>query len=352
MINVAGRILNHVGEIELLKDFVQSWRRFLGKRKYVLILNLSKILRPKVALTYQNEFKQDGVGAQIQRILAIRSLADNLNFSYLHTPIASVAVHPLDPYQSEVEMKIFLARLNREFWIRSTPGLEEVEKIEVEMIALTFFGLARAILLSKLKRKTVLISCTEPYRVSEFDPHMLSEISSQLPYFSRVKKNGFNISLHIRWGVGGMTVQTGEKTSRQIELGYYIRLLESIISTLNDLPVSVTIFTDAPVEDLEFVLPQTQIDLWKNSKNIKEGTMSVAGLNLEEQLSGLRVKPRIVRGGDPLSAIQEMANSDILIMSRSSFSYVAGILNQGRNVYFPSSFWHKPLPWWKVVEES
>jgi hypothetical protein len=152
--------------------------------------------------------------------------------------------------------------------------------------------------------------------------------------------------------VGGMTVQKGEKISRQMEFGYYIRLLESILSTLDDLPVNITIFTDAPVEDLVFELPQTQINLWQNSKSVDNGKMFVAGLKLEEQLSNLRVKPRIVRGGDPLSAIQEMANSEILIMSRSSFGYVAGILNEGRNVYFPSSFWHKPLPGWKIVEES
>lgn len=352
MNNVAGLIRDYFGELEFLKIWVRTWRRLLGNCKYILVRYLIKFLRPKLALTYQNEFKQDGVGAQLQRVLAIRSLSDNLKLSYLHTPIASIAIHPLDPYQTEMEMRNFLARLNREFYMPTTPGLEKVEKITVEMIALTFSGLARAVLLSVLKRKMILISCTEPYGVSEFDPRMLSEIASQLPYLSRIKKDGFNIALHIRWGVGGMTVQKGEKTPRQMELGYYFFLLKSILSNLDNLPVNVTIFTDAPIEDLEFALPQTQIELWQNSLSVENGIMSVTGLNLEEQFSKLGIKPRIVRGGDPLLAIRDMANSDILIMSRSSFSYVAGILNEGRNVYCPSSFWHKPLPGWKIVEES
>jgi hypothetical protein len=172
-----------------------------------------------------------------------------------------------------------------------------------------------------------------------------------LPNFPRLRKSGFNIAVHIRWGVGDMAIQNGEKCSRQIDLSYFVSLLERILLEI-DLPeVKITIFTDAPSDDLEYTPLSGQETLWENSKSFHGGVMSVIGLDLSKRFSSLGIEPRILRGGDPLSVIQEMANSDILIMSRSSFSYVAGILNASQNVYNPSTFWHKPLTNWHIMRD-
>jgi hypothetical protein len=42
--------------------------------------------------------------------------------------------------------------------------------------------------------------------------------------------------------------------------------------------------------------------------------------------------------------------SDVIILSRSSFSLVPAILTKGTVVYTP--FWHQPLPHWTVVDET
>jgi len=350
MIDVARGIHSQLSKSNFLTVLVRGWRRIVGQLKYFVISSLIRLVKPRITLTYQNQAKPDGIGAQLQRILAIRSLAKNLNLSYMHTPIASIAIHPLDPYQSEEEMKLFLERLNTEFKMADTQEVAGIDDIEVETVTLSFQDLLKATLASFVSHKKILISCSEPYRVSEFDPKMLVGISSLVPNFSRVYRSGLNIAVHIRWGVGGMTVQKGEKISRQIEIGYYFDLLERILIKVKSNPVNVTIFTDAPAEDLEFNLPASQIDLWNNSESVDRGTMSVRGLDLKSTFSKLGIEPRIVRGGDPLLALQEMASSDILIMSRSSFSYVAGLLNVSRSVYYPSSFWHKPLPQWLVMK--
>ena len=55
--------------------------------------------------------------------------------------------------------------------------------------------------------------------------------------------------------------------------------------------------------------------------------------------------------GDPIEALEAMATADLLMMSRSSFSYVAAILNEeGIVIYHP--FWHSPLPEWIVASEN
>ena len=39
--------------------------------------------------------------------------------------------------------------------------------------------------------------------------------------------------------------------------------------------------------------------------------------------------------------------ADVLVISKSSYSYIAGILSEGIVYYQP--FWHSPLPNWKVA---
>ena len=47
-----------------------------------------------------------------------------------------------------------------------------------------------------------------------------------------------------------------------------------------------------------------------------------------------------------LGAFRTLVEADVLIISRSSFSYIAGHLNENLVYYQP--FWHPPLPHWRV----
>jgi len=45
-----------------------------------------------------------------------------------------------------------------------------------------------------------------------------------------------------------------------------------------------------------------------------------------------------------LTSLNALIYADILVLAKSSFSYVAGLLNDGIVVYEP--FWHAPRPDW------
>ena len=47
---------------------------------------------------------------------------------------------------------------------------------------------------------------------------------------------------------------------------------------------------------------------------------------------------------DAVWTMQQLIEADILIMSKSSFSYVAALISDGIKLYEP--FWHAPLPDW------
>lgn len=47
---------------------------------------------------------------------------------------------------------------------------------------------------------------------------------------------------------------------------------------------------------------------------------------------------------DPIWTMQQLVEADILIMSKSSFSYVAALISDGIKLYEP--FWHSPMSQW------
>jgi hypothetical protein len=80
--------------------------------------------------------------------------------------------------------------------------------------------------------------------------------------------------------------------------------------------------------------------------------MHVLGLDIEEVFREISADIKVLYGGDPLDVIKSLASADHLILSRSSFGYVAAILNQEGQVYFPSQFWHAPMKSWHIIRES
>ena len=164
---------------QLLRPLRQNIRKFRGKILFRFLKYCCILFRPKVVLTYLNTSKADGVGAQIQRILAIRSLSANLQLGYLHTEINSLAIHPLDSYQNRDEMNAFLLKLNHEFWIQNSEEYLVENLHERQTNTLSFSFLFLCIFKSKFSKRLTLVKLVEPYSVSEYDPHKYEGILSR-----------------------------------------------------------------------------------------------------------------------------------------------------------------------------
>ncbi len=294
----------------------------------------------------------DGVGAQVQRILAIRSLSRNLHLGYLHSEIVSLAIHPLDSYQNIDEMQVFLRKLNHEFTMQSTREFTVENLRETQVDTLTFSFLFSCVLKAKFLRKQILVRLAEPYPISEHDPDLYQGIRGFLPNLVIPVKSGTSVAVHYRRGVGGFAIQRGERISREISGNYFSALVKEIIKASQIPDLKLKVFTDAPTEDVIFTPPNVQSDLWTNSPRFREGEMHVLGLNVEDYFKGIHVDVEVFYGGDPLEVIKTLAAADHLILSRSSFGYVAAILNDGGKVYFPSQFWHTPMKGWRIIREK
>jgi len=342
--------------IELLKKLLRPVKleigRFYGALQFKFLKLSCRLLKPKIALTYWNTSKTDGVGAQIQRVLAIRSLSSSLHLGYLHTEIKSLAIHPLDSYQNDEEMEVFLLKLNHEFWMKNSEKSFAKNLREIEINTLTFSFLFSCVLKSVFSKWQFLIKLVEPYPISEHDPHLYIGIRQYLPNFILHPKTGVVVAVHYRRGVGGFAVQRGERISREIPGVYFARLTKEIIDAHQSTEIKLLVFTDSPTEDVTFTPPSSQSHLWTNSTSFSEGKMHVVGLDIKEVFRGIPVDVKVLYGGDPLEVLKILASADHLVLSRSSFGYVAAILNDKGKVYFPSKFWHAPMKNWRIIRES
>jgi len=337
---------------KLLRPVKLEIRRFYGALQFKFLKLSCRLLKPKITLTYWNTGKADGVGAQLQRILAIRSLSSSLDLDYLHTEIKSLAIHPLDSYQNDDEMQVFLLKLNHQFWMKNSEESFTKNLREIEKNTLTFSFLFSCILKSVFSKRQFLIKLVEPYPISEHDPHLYIGIRQFLPNFTLPSKTGVVVAVHYRRGVGGFAVQQGERVSREIPGNYFVRLVKEIIDGHQSTEIKLLVFTDSPTEDVTFTPPGNQSHLWTNSTSFSEGKMRVIGLDIEDVFKDISVSVQVLYGGDPLDVIKSLASADHLILSRSSFGYVAAILNNEGQVYIPSQFWHVPMKGWHSVQES
>ena len=321
-------------------------RFFLSCSKFIL-----KSGRGNLTLAFNNKAGFDGTGAQIQRLLSVRCLADYLDCNYQHSPILTVSVHPLDPFQSDEELKLYLSELNELFFMPSKNRSFKKE-IAYEYNSISSFELFRISIQIILFQKKIFLQVLETYPATDSNPKILQRISvlSQSFYKSKTFANAprFDIVIHYRQGVGGFAVYPGQKLSRQLPLEYFIQLIRQIQSVTQSQILKICVLTDAPTTNMSYKTLDSQTENWKNTPNFENGEMTIQGLSFSDltEIPGIEVDIRI--GGNPVDALAIMSKAERLLIGRSSLSYVGALLNLNGKVYFPKSFWHPPMREWEV----
>lgn len=327
------------------KLFVRFFFRKLHQVEYMLLKTAFKVVSPQIALTYDAISKQDGLGAQLQRILAIKSLCTDLRISYIHTGVADIALHPLDSLDSESEVKIFLNRVNEVFCIESTKhqSFEEAKTFQIRSLSNSYLALflAKSIFL----RRPIIVCVVEPYGCSDLSPSMYEEIAMNLPNLRLHPAESSAIAIHYRRGSGNFDIQRGEGSSRELEIRTILKKCNQIILQNGGIS-EVFIFTDASPDDLIFSPPEHQRNAWVTNKNFDGENLVTKGIDVHSNFSSLQVPFTVVSGGNPLDSLIALAQFDFLILSRSSFGYVSALLGDRSQVWLPKDFWHPPLPKW------
>jgi hypothetical protein len=294
--------------------------------------------RANLALTYANDLQTDGAGAQLQRIYGIYALSRFLNLPYFHSPLKRIDYQGLAALERNSGSPDLESRYNRIFAIAPDIELPE-ERTVCEMRDASLDAIGRLRAGAESGGKFTLIRILYPYPVTDRNPEIYRHVQAISP-FERARREVFRVALHVRRGEEFVV-----DSERMLPNRYYVscalRLAESLKKL--DIPFVCELYTE--VASRAFVVTPRHHGI---EGRIPGNVILDPRANRLEDFDAI---PNLVKfiNGDPIQTLRRMATADALVMSRSSYSYVAALLNPaGAVVYHP--FWHSPLQDWLISD--
>jgi hypothetical protein len=332
-----------------LSKFYRSAEYLLKTFIIVSVRKLTFKSNASLTLTFDSSRCVDGTGAQLQRMISIYALAKYFGFAYLHSDIKQISIHPLDPFQTDELYQSYLSELNDfivlNHVIESTHTSTALDRYDIH-----FWRFISLLLRNRLRMEAITLSVLEPYSVTEFRPAILDTVRNDISIRHKTS-TGLEqpyIVIHYRQGVGGFALYPGQNIARETPLAQFEGALYSIFSDLRSVAFKkLVVLTDAPTEITHYRPPVNQQQLWEGTPGYSAGVMTIQPINFDDLARKFDIPVEIIRGGNPLDAIEIMARSEFLFMSKSSLSYLGGYLNKQGFIYCPYDFWHRPLPGWK-----
>jgi len=263
---------------------------------------LLKIFRPILAIglrgtTLTCAGKNDGGGAQVQAIVSVAAFAKYFGARFVHTPLSSIEHCPqgvtMEEFCSSWEKVVGRFGFSR-------ADTDEFERYDSQKFMFDF-------LMLRTKRKSIRLEHAHFLTDNQPEIYELTGLAAS----SRAIDTGQNkkIYAHVRRGDVESKGPTSFRFTSDENLSSYIKTVRSKFPNDSE----VFIVTEKP--DPVFV------------QKFSDCT--------------------IVTEEDPIKAIFLLASADVLIMGKSSFSYVAALLSKGHVFYEP--YWHRPLPSWFIL---
>lgn len=325
---------------------------FEVKSRIALLLRIAFLkVKPQIYVTFDTSKSVDGTGAQLQRQATVMALAKYFDFTFINSDFKQVSVHPLDPFQSEREYAKYLERLSK--FLKADGSSSSPAEIPPPVsMQVTFRSLILECLMQALRGKRRNFLIFEPYPVTEFCPGIMDglKLQSNENFEQELSKEVCKLIIHYRQGVGGFALYPGQNIPREIPLNKFVSRAQTIARELpSHIVLQITVMTDAPEIETVFTPPATQLSLWEGTPGFSNGVMTIKPTKFDELERLSKFPLRVLRGGNPLDTILEMASANVLLIGKSSLSYTAGLLNRQGQIYYPKDFWHKPLMNWKEL---
>ncbi|MBX9578100.1 MAG: hypothetical protein K2W97_06460 [Chthoniobacterales bacterium] len=293
-----------------------------------------------IALTYAPELLMDGSGSQLHRIYGVYALSRAYNIPYVHSPLEEIGyqgVRALEENENNLEL---VARYNKVFHINSDVDVPS------DAIITTQFYAEEKLLLEQIKKAEqnpsdfFLVRIGFPMTITDAKPVVFEHARTLSPFPKKIS-SAFRVAIHVRWG--DLLIDHQE---RLLPNDYYIATATKVIQMLEkwEIPFVCELHTEMPSASF-MVTPQHH-----GVKNrIEEYRLKESVMLTPEQyrVSDFEVIPNLHKriNEDPIETLEALATADFLIMSKSSFSYLAALFNQdGKSLYAP--FWHPPMSDW------
>lgn len=338
------------------KSLKSKLKEFLHTNKILIFiysniyefLALTRFKTTKLILVYDAEKLKDGLGAQIQRILSVKALSEYLGSSFENFEIVDYDTQIFN-HENFIEKKLVINK-----W----KGLLKVDCVKYKRRSITInINPKRIIILyifrffAKIFFTPIRIKIAFPGILIDKNPIIYKNCGKYLNSMSLNKRNSdyLKIVVHIRRGEALLS----QFRDRYLPYGYYENILKSLISELDQLNLKyeIVLLSEKITNPILDQNDPKVINSIKSDKNnsflsrLSDGNYFLSDEPIESSKFPILSTCELKKNNDPFSDFKLMCESDILIISKSSFGFTAGILNsQALKIYKP--FWHNPSDDW------
>ena len=309
---------------------------------------------PKHSILFENISSQkDGYGAQIQRILSVKSLANAVNQSFVFNPLTEVEDQITQKTLSREAKKEEISQFNS--WLRnlldSHGGTANsfYTIIQINSPFELFYQSLRFYLFHRTNPVKVKFRLENAYFITNANPNLYLSVTppnNQVKGdFSKLKE----IHVHIRF------VNFSVATFRSLNSEYYFQTLDRVTSKLDEAKTDFRIILHSDFNGSFNDTRNMQItQMTKNhlsemnlidSENIVNKNVLDSASNLLNTIHSRYRNVEFSTTEAPLGSLQSMISADFLILSKSSFAFVAGILNPRGEIYSPEYWTNLPTSW-------
>jgi hypothetical protein len=275
-------------------------------------------------LTYDNTKHPDGAGSQLQRILSIYIIAKYYKIGYIHTKINHLDYQGLKCLEANKPDISQITMYNELFELESDIILSSDEVHEVKFITDTIINQ------NINTSKTVILKIVYGHLLIDSNPDILN-FNIDLKWISKSISLPLNIAIHIRRGELFVV-----DSDRMLPNSYYISCMKSLKTILdnNNIPFTFHLYTEVATQPF---------DVTPSHHGILNRTSSTITIRPDDShMDDFKEFDSIVYHINecPVETLVNLVNSDILLASRSSYSYVAAMLKKKGVILF-HPFWHK-----------
>ena len=319
---------------------------------------------PKNCLALTNSANQkDGYGAQIQRILSVVAVSNDFNIKFILRPITfaedQITQTPLPEFERIRELK----ELNNWLRVQLNPWQanqhDNMKVCKVSELSGFFVQLLLNFFSSRFQSEYLLLEIEDCYAFTKIDPDIYSRLHISLPRTENSfnPKNEMEVHVHLRYA----NFSIG--TERFLDPSYYITALSEITSNILQSNRAYKIYVHSDfgetINEIRMFKHQISIETlaYLESLNLldegKKPNRNALELALQTQRALVEIfdNVNICAEEDLLSSITKMVNADYLVLSKSSFAFVAGLLNISGIIYTPE-YWNNPPSNWVKLRES
>jgi hypothetical protein len=307
-------------------------------------------------LTYNNNACTDGIGAQIQRIVSVYAISRQLNVNYAHTYIKEFdpqIFNNLDIDAQKEELQKWKIFFSEDLRMREDVNPRLTINMKCPRNGFLVKILNR---LCQFLRFSILIPIESPRNFTDSKPESLSFV----PEIFNIDNLGVTLKpgnqlltvIHIRMG----ELALSQFADRYLPLSYFETVLTKLEDSLskNKLSHSVLIPTEFTKKKLRINDPKIIESMRINPSNpsvrkVDDGFVEIVHEQPSEETPFL-AKATWLPPGNAFEDFVLMASSDILIISKSSFSFLAGLSNP-KSIKIYSKFWHSTPSSWVDAEE-